>query len=71
MTAYRCLTPPCAPAARPTPGRGFCAVVFGELQRAFYGAQFGNNFPLFVHYSVPLWVPEAGGAIDRDNEAKT
>ncbi|MFD9561628.1 hypothetical protein [Streptomyces sp. NPDC059994] len=43
--------------------------MFGELQRAFYGARLGNNFPLFVHYSVPLWVPEVAGAIDPDNEA--
>ncbi|WP_327318832.1 hypothetical protein [Streptomyces sp. NBC_01235] len=47
------------PLARP-PGRGFHAVVIGELQRAFRGARFGNNFPLFVHYGVPLWVPETG-----------
>lgn len=43
--------------------RGFDAVVIGEPQRAFYGSQFGNTFPLFVHYGVPLWVPEVGGAI--------
>jgi hypothetical protein len=28
----------------------------GEPQRAFYGNQFGNTFPLFEHYGVPLWV---------------
>lgn len=49
--------------------RGFDAVVIGEPQRAFYGSQFGDTFPLFVHYGVPLWVPEVGGAIDPDNEA--
>lgn len=43
--------------------------MIGELQRAFCGARFGNNFPLFVHYGVPLWVPQVGGAIDPDNEA--
>jgi hypothetical protein len=43
--------------------------VIGELRRALRGAQFGSNFPLFVHYGVPLWVPEVGGAIDPDNEA--
>ncbi|RZB19236.1 hypothetical protein StrepF001_10140 [Streptomyces sp. F001] len=58
------MTPPRAPAARPAPGRGFCAVVIGELQRAFYGARFGNDFPLFVHDGVPLWVPEVGGAME-------
>ncbi|MFE4832722.1 recombinase family protein [Streptomyces sp. NPDC056672] len=51
------------------PDRGFDAVVIGEPQRAFYGNQFGNTFPLFVHYGVPLWVPEVGGPIDPDNEA--
>jgi len=50
-------------------GRGFEAVVVGEPQRAFYGNQFGNTFPLFAHYGVPLWVPEVGGPIDPDNEA--
>jgi site-specific DNA recombinase len=44
------------------PARGFDAVVVGEPQRAFYGNQFGNTFPLFAHYRVPLWVPEVGGA---------
>ena len=51
------------------PGRGFDAVVIGEPQREFYGNQFGNTFPLFVHYGVPLWVPEVGGPIDANNEA--
>ncbi len=51
------------------PNRGFDAVVVGAPQRAFYGNQFGNTFPLFAHYGVPLWVPEAGGPIDPDNEA--
>jgi site-specific DNA recombinase len=51
------------------PQRGFEAVVVGEPQRAFYGNQFGNTFPLFAHYGVPLWVPEVGGPIDPDNEA--
>ena len=35
----------------------------------FCGNQFGLIFPLFVHYGVPLWVPEVGGPIDPDNEA--
>jgi site-specific DNA recombinase len=43
--------------------------VVGEPQRAFYGNQFGNTYPLFAHYGVPLWVPEVGGPIDPDNEA--
>ena len=56
-------------AALADPRRGFEAVVVGEPQRAFYGNQFGNTFPLFTHYHVPLWVPEVGGPIDPDNEA--
>ncbi|GAA1250513.1 recombinase family protein [Kitasatospora nipponensis] len=56
-------------AALASPNRPFDAVVVGEPQRAFYGNQFGNTFPLFTHYNVPLWVPEVGGPIDPDNEA--
>ena len=56
-------------AALANPDRGFEAVVVGEPQRAFYGNQFGNTYPLFAHYGVPLWVPEVGGPIDPDNEA--
>jgi site-specific DNA recombinase len=56
-------------AALADPNRGFNAVVVGEPQRAFYGNQFGNTFPIFAHYGVPLWVPEVGGPIDPDNEA--
>jgi site-specific DNA recombinase len=57
-------------AALADPSRGFEAVVVGEPQRAFYGNQFGNTFPVFAHYGVPLWVPEVGGPIDPDNEAQ-
>jgi site-specific DNA recombinase len=56
-------------AALADPRRGFDAVVVGEPQRAFYGNQFGNTFPIFAHYGVPLWVPEVGGPIDPENEA--
>jgi site-specific DNA recombinase len=56
-------------AALADPQRGFEAVVVGEPQRAFYGNQFGNTYPLFEHYAVPLWVPEVGGPIDPANEA--
>ena len=51
------------------PTRGFDAVVIGEPQRAFYGAQYGDTFPLFVHFGVELWVPEIGGAIDPSSDA--
>ena len=56
-------------AALADPARGFEAVVIGELQRAFYGNQYGLTMPLFVHLEVGLWVPEVGGAIDPDSEA--
>ena len=56
-------------AALADPARGFSAVVVGEPQRAFYGNQFGNTFPIFAHYKVPLWAPEVGGPIDPENEA--
>jgi hypothetical protein len=52
-----------------SPDRDFDAVVIGEPQRAFYGAQFGSTFLLFAHWGVPLWVPEISGAIDPGNEA--
>jgi site-specific DNA recombinase len=51
------------------PSRGFEAVVIGEPQRAFYGAQFALTFPLFVHYGVELWLPEVGGPVDPGSEA--
>ncbi len=51
------------------PGRGFDAVVIGEPQRAFYGNQYSLTMPVFTHYGVELWVPEAGGPIDPDSEA--
>jgi len=49
--------------------RPFGAIVIGEPQRAFAGAQFALTFPLFVHHGVELWVPEVGGRIDPDSEA--
>ncbi len=52
-----------------SPDRGFEAVVIGEPQRAFYGAQFALTFPLFEHYGVELWVPEVGGRVDPGSEA--
>jgi DNA invertase Pin-like site-specific DNA recombinase len=46
------------------PDRGWDAVVIGEYERAFYGAQYASMAPLFEHYGVQLWTPEAGGRID-------
>ena len=51
------------------PNRPFDAVVIGEPQRAFYGTQFGDTFPLFVHFGVELWVPEIGGPVDPTSDA--
>jgi site-specific DNA recombinase len=53
----------------PEPDRGFDAVVIGEPQRAFYGAQFALTFPLFEHYGIELWTPEIGGPVDAASEA--
>jgi hypothetical protein len=46
------------------PDRGWGAVVIGEYERAFYGNQYGLMAPLFEHYGVQLWLPEAGGRVD-------
>src|SRR5690349_14230325 len=35
------------------PERGWDAVVIGEYERAFYGAQYASMAPLFEHYGVP------------------
>jgi DNA invertase Pin-like site-specific DNA recombinase len=50
------------------PGRGWDAVVVGEYERAFYGAQYASMAPLFEHYGVQLWMPEAGGRVDFASE---
>ncbi len=49
--------------------RGFDAIVIGEPQRAFAGAQYGLTAPLLWHHGVELWVPEVGGRVDPDSEA--
>lgn len=51
-------------AAMADPGRAFDAVVVGEYERAFYGGQFSLMAPLFEHFGMQLWMPEAGGQID-------
>ena len=40
----------------------------GEYERAFYGAQYALMAPLFEHYGVQLWLPEAGGQVDFASE---
>jgi hypothetical protein len=51
--------------------RGWEALVIGEPQRAFSGAQFQLVFPVLSHHDVELWVPEVGGRVDPDSEATT
>jgi len=50
------------------PGRGWDAVVVGEYERASYGSQYAAMAPLFEHYGVQLWMPEAGGRVDFASE---
>jgi site-specific DNA recombinase len=50
------------------PGRGWDAIVIGEYERAFYGSQYALMAPLFEHYGVQLWLPEAGGRVDFSSE---
>ena len=40
----------------------------GEYERAFYGSQYAAMAPLFEHYGVQLWMPEAGGRVDFASE---
>jgi site-specific DNA recombinase len=48
-------------AALADPDRGWDAVVVGEYEGAFYGSRYALMAPLFEHYGVQLWMPEAGG----------
>ena len=50
------------------PGRGWDAIVVGEYERAFYGSQYVTMAPLFEHYGIQLWMPEAGGRVDYASE---
>ncbi len=50
------------------PDREFDAIVVGEYERAFYGGQYASMAPLFEHYGIQLWTPEAGGRIDLQAE---
>jgi len=51
-------------AALADPDCAFDAIVVGEYERAFYGSQYALMAPLFDHYGVQLWLPEAGGRVD-------
>ena len=42
--------------------------MIGEYERAFYGSQYAAMAPLFEHYGVQLWMPEAGGPVDFRSE---
>ena len=55
-------------AALADPDRGWDAIVIGEYERAFYGSQYSLMAPLFEHYGVQLWMPEAGGRVDYASE---
>jgi DNA invertase Pin-like site-specific DNA recombinase len=50
------------------PCQGWDAIVIGEYERAFCGSQYASMAPLFEHYGVQLWMPEAGGRVDFASE---
>jgi site-specific DNA recombinase len=50
-------------AALADPDRGWEAIVIGEYERAFCGGQYASMSPLFQHYGIQLWTPEAGGLV--------
>jgi hypothetical protein len=53
------------------PCRGWDAIVVGEYERAFCGSQYAAMAPLFKHYGVQLWIPEADGSISRPSMTST
>jgi DNA invertase Pin-like site-specific DNA recombinase len=55
-------------AALADPDRGWDAIVIGEYERAFYGSQYASMAPLFQHYGVQLWMPEAGGPVGEGED---
>ena len=55
-------------AALADPDRGWDAIVIGEYERAFYGGQYASMAPLFAHYGVKLWLPEAGGPVGNGED---
>jgi site-specific DNA recombinase len=58
-------------AALADPNRGFDAVVVGEPQRAFYGNQFANTYPLFGHYGVRYGCRRSAGRSTRTTKPTT
>ncbi len=50
-------------AALADPDRGWDAIVIGKYERAFYGGQYASMAPLFQHYGIQLWMPEADGPV--------
>ena len=60
--------PPRWPPSSPIRTGGGNTVVIGEYKRAFYGSQYAAMAPLFEHYGVQLWMPEAGGRVDYGSE---
>jgi site-specific DNA recombinase len=55
-------------AALADPDRGWDAIVIGEYERAFYGSQYASMAPLFQHYGIQLWMPEAGGPVGGEED---
>jgi hypothetical protein len=45
----------------------FDAVVVGEYERAFSGDQFTRVMALLDRAGVQMWLPEAGGRMERDD----
>jgi DNA invertase Pin-like site-specific DNA recombinase len=54
-------------AAAEDPDREFDAVVVGEYERAFYGAQFQQVVARLAAAGVQVWLPEAGGPVELDS----
>ena len=50
------------------PDRGWDAIVIGEYERAFCGGQYASMAPLFQHYGIRLWMPEAGGPVGNGED---
>ena len=55
-------------AAVADPDRAFDAIVIGESERAFYGAQLLHLLPTFVQHDIQVWLPELNGPFDPDSQ---